>query len=150
MIGNDWEFTIEKASATIELPPGAKVLSNTAYTGPKGAKGSDYIIRRNEKGNTTFSTTRALNPGAGITIAVYWPKGFVREPNRAEKITYFLKDNGSAIVGLIGFIMLLIYFLATWAQVGKDPQKGVIIPQYEPPKGFSPSAVRYIMHMGFD
>ena len=31
--GNAWEFPIEKATATVELPPGAEVLSTEAYTG---------------------------------------------------------------------------------------------------------------------
>ena len=34
--------------------------------------------------------------------------------------------------------------------MGRDPGERTIIPLFEPPKGFSPAAVRYLMQMGFD
>ncbi len=37
-----------------------------------------------------------------------------------------------------------------WWQVGRDPDKGTIIPLFEPPKGFSPAAIRFLMRMSFD
>lgn len=54
------------------------------------------------------------------------------------------------MVVLIGFIILLVYYLKTWAIVGRDPKKGTIIPRFEPPEGFSPAAVRYLHKMNFD
>ena len=39
---------------------------------------------------------------------------------------------------------------SVWLRVGRDPAKGTIIPLFEPPKGFSPAAVRFLMRMGFD
>jgi hypothetical protein len=97
-----------------------------------------------------FSTTRPLNPQEGLTIVVMWPKGFVQEPTRAEKAKAFFADNGSAAAGTAGIMILLIYYLFTWFKIGKDPEKGVIIPLYEAPKGLSPAAVRYVMRMDFD
>ena len=148
--GNGWDFTIEKASATVELPPGAEVTSSEAYTGLMGEKGTDFTISRDDRGLTVFSTTKPLNPQEGLTIVVMWPKGFVREPTRAEKTKLLLLDNGSAVAGSAGIIILLVYYFFVWLGVGKDPEKGVIIPQFEAPKGFSPEAVRYVMHMGYD
>jgi uncharacterized membrane protein YgcG len=148
--GNGWEFPIEKAGATVELPPGAEVLSTEAYTGLQGEKGADFTAGRDDLGRAVFSTTRALNPQEGLTIVVTWPKGFVREPTRAEKAGAFFKENGSAAAGVAGLLVLLLYYLITWLKVGKDPGKGVIIPLYEAPSGFSPEAVRYVMRMGFD
>ncbi|HET9700793.1 MAG TPA: DUF2207 domain-containing protein, partial [Burkholderiales bacterium] len=37
-----------------------------------------------------------------------------------------------------------------WRLFGKDPKGGVIIPLFEPPKGISPAAARYLARMGFD
>ena len=148
--GNAWEFPIEKASATVELPPGAEVLSTEAYTGSYGEKGTDFTTGRDNQGRAVFSTTRPLNPEEGLTIVVMWPKGFVQEPTRAEKTKAFFADNGSATAGAAGIMVLLIYYLFTWLKIGKDPEKGVIIPLYEAPKGFSPAAMRYVMRMGFD
>ena len=148
--GNAWEFPIEKVTATVELPPGAEVLSTEAYTGLSGEKGTDFTAGRDNQGRAVFSTTRPLNPQEGLTIVVMWPKGFVQEPTRAEKTKAFFADNGSTAAGAAGIVVLLIYYLFTWLKIGKDPEKGVIIPLYEAPKGFSPAAVRYVMRMGFD
>lgn len=148
--GNGWTFTIEKAGARVELPPGAEVLSTEAYTGPFGEKGTDFTTGRDDQGRPAFSTTKPLGTGEGLTIVVMWPKGFVREPTRAEKAKAFFSDNGSATAGLAGVLILLIYYLCAWVKVGKDPEKGTIIPRYEAPKDFSPAAMRYIMRMGFD
>lgn len=148
--GNGWAFTIEKVSATVELLPRAPVLSTEAYTGPRGAKGGNFTVARDDQGRPVFTTTRPLNPREGLTIVVTWPKGFVQAPSRTAKTAAFLKDNGSAFAGLTGIIALLCYYLLAWLSIGKDPAKGVIIPQFDAPPGFSPEAVRYVMHMGFD
>ena len=148
--GNAWAFAIDKASAIVELPPGAEILSTEAYTGLYGEKGTDYTAGRDHQGRAMFSTTRPLNPQEGLTIVVMWPKGFVQEPTKAEKAKAFLADNGSAAAGTAGILILLIYYLLTWFKIGKDPEKGVIIPLYEAPKGLSPAAVRYVMRMDFD
>ncbi len=81
---------------------------------------------------------------------VAWPKGFVHEPTTAEKARFLLQDNASAAGGLAGIVALIAYYLLTWLRIGRDPVKGVIIPRYEEPEGFSPAAVRYVMRMGFD
>lgn len=148
--GNAWEFPIDRVSATVELPPGAEILSTEAYTGLHGAKGTDFTARGDIRGRAVFRTTRALAPREGLTIVVMWPKGFVREPTRAEKIEAFFSDNGSTVAGAAGIVILLLYYLFAWLKVGRDPAAGVIIPLYEAPKGFSPAAVRYLMRMGFD
>lgn len=148
--GNAWAFPIDRASATVELPPGAKILSTEAYTGMSGEKGTDFTAGRDTHGRTVFRTTRVLNPAEGLTIVVMWPKGFVREPTRAEKVEAFFSDNGSTAAGAAGIVVLLLYYLFAWFTVGRDPEEGVIIPLYEAPKGLSPAAVRYVMRMGFD
>lgn len=148
--GNGWEFPIEQVSATVELPPGTGLLSTEAYTGSFGEKGSDYTAGRDDAGRALFSTTRPLNPQEGLTIVVMWPKGHVREPTGAEKGRSFLADNGSTVAGAAGIAVLLVYYLLTWLRIGRDPEKGVIVPLYEAPEGLSPEAVRYVMRMGFD
>src|SRR4030042_2321223 len=78
--GNDWTFVIDRARAFIELPSGARILQKAAYTGPRGAKGTDFVIESETDASISFSATRPLHPGEGFTIAVGWPKGFVPEP----------------------------------------------------------------------
>ena len=46
-------------------------------------------------------------------------------------------------------LYFLFYYIFAWVKVGKDPDKGTIIPLFSPPKGFSPAAIRYVMKMGY-
>ena len=148
--GNGWDFTIDNAQATVELPTGARILSRAAYTGPRGARGTDFTVGPDENGYATFSTTRPLAPREGLTIALSWPKGFVREPRTEEKVRYYLVDHAAATAGFIGLAVLLLYFVTAWVKVGRDPRAGVIIPQFEAPEGMSPAALGYIRRMGYD
>lgn len=147
--GNDWDFVIERARALVELPRGAKILNKTGYTGPHGAQGIDFSISTDRQGNISFTTTKPLKPSEGLTIAVSWPKGFVSEPTLRDEIIYILKDNPSTMATLIGLLILIIYYLIAWIMVGQDPSKGIIVPRFAPPKGFSPAATRYVMRMGY-
>ena len=148
--GNAWGFPIDHVEATVILPPGAKTTRQTAYTGPQGARGRDYKVETDANGNLVFVSTRSLAPGEGLTIVVAWPKGIVREPTEREKLHYFLRDNGSIVAGLLGVLVLFIYYLIVWFKVGKDPKRGTIIPRFHPPRGLSPAAVRFVMEMGYD
>jgi uncharacterized membrane protein YgcG len=81
---------------------------------------------------------------------VTWPKG-VLAPQEPNHLTMrYLRDNPGIIGGILGLVVLFAYYILTWLAVGKDPEKGTIIPRYEPPKGFSPAAVRYLRRMSFD
>jgi uncharacterized membrane protein YgcG len=150
--GNGWVFPIQKASATAHLPKGIAhdAILLDAYTGPQDSAGTDYIASADNHSNAGFRATRALGPHEGLTIVVRWPKGFVRPPTDEEKFHYFLEDNQVTLIGVVGLIVVLIYYTAAWLLVGRDPAAGVIMPRYEPPRGFSPAAIRYVNRMAFD
>jgi uncharacterized membrane protein YgcG len=148
--GNGWTFPIDRARATVKLPPGAKVLQQAAYTGPAGAKGQDFAYQLDQQGRPQWVTTRPFRPREGLTIAVAWPKGLVTEPTFSQEAArYFLRHNTS-VAGLAGLAALLLYYLFAWVRVGRDPRSGTIIPLFEPPEGLSPAAARYLMEMGYD
>ncbi len=149
--GNGWEFAMDRVSAEVVLPGhvSSDQLSTEAYTGYQGDTARFYRARTHE-GHAHFVTTQRLLPRQGLTIVVAWPKGIVREPSREEKIGYFFRDNLSLIVGLGGLGFVFLYYFLMWWAVGKDPEAGTIIPRYNPPKGLSPAAVRYIRRMGYD
>ncbi len=142
--GSDWTFTIERALATLTLPQGAEVLNWAAYTGRPGERGEDFETAYEPSGPAmALATTRRLEPGEGFTIAVAWPKGFVVEPTASEEAANLLLDNASLAAGLVGLVLLLAYFLIVWGSVGRDPAKGAIVPEYEPPDGwYCPSVSR--------
>jgi uncharacterized membrane protein YgcG len=67
-----------------------------------------------------------------------------------DKLVMILGDNFNLIIGLAGLIWMFTYLYGAWKQVGVDPEKGVIIPRFKPPEGFTPAASRYLLRMGFD
>jgi hypothetical protein len=148
--GNGWAFDILRARAIIHLPEGARVLDHAAYTGAAGESGQDFTYDPLVDGTVRFTSTRALRPGEGLTVAVSWPTGFIDRPSGAKKVNYFISDNSVLFAGVVGLGLLLAYYLYVWAKVGRDPEKGVIVPQYEPPAGLTPAGARYVMEFGFD
>lgn len=148
--GNGWTFPIEAVSATVVLPTGAQVVDTHAFTGAFGQQGQNFKVEYDAYGRVVFRTTKALNPAQGLTLAVMWPKGFVVEPTRHDKVKRYFDDNPGGGVGLAGILCLVVYYGLVWLAFGKDPHKGVIIPLYEPPHGLSPAGMRYLMQMGYD
>ncbi len=150
--GNGWGFNIDKVSANVILPDGIDPgkINFLAFTGRAGTRGKDYKAGIKANGQIEFTTTKRLFPAEGLTIVVKFPKGFVTEPDFSDRLNYFVDDNKSVIAIFIGIIILFLYYLFIWVRVGKDPNKGVIIPLYEPPADLSPAAVRFINRMGFD
>lgn len=149
--GNGWSFDINKVTAIVHLPDNADMdkVDYIAYTGEYGAAEEEYIAYKSEYDNTvTFYTTDTLNSKEGLTIVVGFEKGIVHEPTFEEKLEYFFNDNKGVLIGLCGTVILIIYCYITWAKVGKDPKKDVIIPRYNPPEGLSPAEVKYIDSMG--
>ncbi len=149
--GNGWEFPIDQAVARIALPTTVpEILLLEAYTGPAGAKGREYKAGVTARGEAFFQTTRPLDPGEGLTIVVGWPKGHVREPSRPEQTLRLLRDNLEVPVSAVGLAAILLYYVFVWRAVGKDPQKGVIVPRYTPPADLSPAAMRFLTRMRWD
>jgi hypothetical protein len=123
--GNGWIFPIETAAATVLLPPGvpADGITLAGYTGPTGATGQNFTAALAPDGKAVFKTTRRLNANEGLTLVVSWPKGFVREPTPREKAAHFLKNNLTLLAAVIGFGVLLLYYLLAWFAAGRDPAR---------------------------
>ena len=148
--GNGWIFPIDVATATVVLPPQINFITGVnGYAGLQGHKERDVLAARGGDGNPHFRAEN-LGPKEGLTFAITWPKGLIPEPTREQKIKWFLSDNRSALIGLIGLLVVLGYYGVVWAEVGRDPKAGTIVPLYEPPDNMSPAAMRYLERMGFD
>jgi len=150
--GFDWAFPIDKASATVilEFDTPLSGITKEAYTGPFGARGQDYQSRLDSSRRVYFEANKPLSPINGLTIVVGWPKGIVAEPTFSDKLGWLLKDNKNLLAAVVGFFLLLAYYIPVWRKYGKDPEEGVIVTRYEPPKGFSPASLRYIRQMYYD
>jgi len=150
--GNGWDFKIEKVSATVSLPSmvSRDDLNLFGYTGYSGSRGTNYTARVLNSQTVQFNSNSALNPREGLTIVIQFPKGIVYEPSQSEKVNYFIQDNRQSFIGIIGILILILFYSAIWWRVGKDPAKGLIIPLFDPPDNMSPAAVRFITEMGYD
>ena len=151
--GNGWAFPIERASASVVLPadvPRDK-LTLEGYTGPAGSKAHNLTAEVNpQTGTADFATTAPLGPEEGLTIVVSFPKGYVHQPTAAERRTLYLRAGRTLWLFLGGLSAVLVYYLAAWVAVGRDPPGGVIYPQFEPPLDLPPACVRYLRRLGYD
>ena len=149
--GNGWMFPIDHASARIELPASVnrEDLQISFYTGAQGAAGKDAQSTIVNERAILFESTRALQPNEGLTVAIGWPKGIVNQPSLTDRAGYFLRDNTSALILLVGLLASLTWYLMAWNRYGRDPEKGVIIPRFRPPMGLTPAGCSYVYKMSF-
>jgi len=165
--GNGWIFPIEKASATVILPddiPQDKIAID-GYTGPQGSKAKELTAFQ-QHGNPYFITTQPLRAYEGLTIVVGWPKGYITQPPAGSRpqeaetagssgrhhheMQLVMPSKDKIVHCELMILLLLVYYIVVWARFGRDPEKGVIVPLFAPPKGVSPAACRYITHMYYD
>ena len=149
--GNGWDFPIDSASATVHLPlniPADKVALS-GFTGPKGSRESQLASSTDDAG-FEFAAQRPLVWHEGLSILLQWPKGYITPPTFSQNLEFFFRDNRGALLLGAGFLVTLLYYLIAWSAVGRDPTRGVIMALYEPPANLSPSAMRYLMRMGYD
>lgn len=148
--GNGWDFPIDRVTATVRLPEGTSITAAEGYTGPQGARGQNYQVNHTAFNEVAFTSTRGLSVREGLTIVVSWPKGHVVAPLPQDEWMRRIKENPGIFLAAAGLLLVCLYYVLVWFAVGKDPARGVIIPLYAPPKGFSPPAVRGLVRMGFD
>ena len=91
--GNGWIFPIHKASATIHLPAGARILQNSYYTGPQGSTDTNAQASEIAPGTIRFETTQPLGANEGLTVAVGFAKGAVVPPSADDLRRDFIIDN---------------------------------------------------------
>ena len=150
--GNGWIFPIDRVSATVHLPQkiSASEVRLGGYTGPNGSMAQDFTSVTTPNGAFHFNAAHPLGPYEGLTIFLEWPKGYFREPTAEQKFRSLAQDNRDALIAGVGWLVISIYYVIVWVLVGRDPAPGSIMPLYEPPSGFSPAAMRYLVRMGYD
>lgn len=141
--GNAWDVKIDSLSATVRLPGSAKSLRQSVYTGAYGQKESDATI--NDKKNIVeFTGNKTFSAHEGMTIAIAWEKGFLSYPNALDRLMLKLRTFSLWIVGIIGVLLTLLLNFLMWRRHGRDPSKGIVIPQFEAPEGISPADAAYV------
>lgn len=135
--GDEWNMAIQKASATLHLPENVTGIRTVAFTGSYGSR-EEEESRIRKRGNViTFETLVPLAPYEGLTVAASWNSGVVERPTLLDNILAFAKDYSILILPLIVFIAMF----RLWQTRGKDPRKGPLVVQYEPPANMTPAEV---------
>ncbi|WP_210184979.1 DUF2207 domain-containing protein [Devosia sp. YR412] len=147
--GNYWIFPIVKSSARVTLPDGAVISDMVGYTGPVGSTEQAVIITRTGDNTAVFRTERQLGAGEGMSFAVKFQKGVLVPPSGADGFFQWLSDTREIFLPILGVILVLGYNVLAWSRVGRDPEKGTIIPLFHPPKDFSPALTHFVHHWGF-
>ena len=134
--GNDWPVPIDHATATVHFPQAtAGSLRAQAFTGVYGSSQRDATAKV-EGSNAIFETNNPLPMRGGLTIDVYIPQGFLKEPGAITKLFWFIA--GNPILFLPPFTLAVMWTL--WWFKGRDPDPGMsVAPMYEPPPGISPA-----------
>lgn len=150
--GNGWVFPIDRASARVELPadiPRAS-LRLEGYTGVSGSTERQLTSAVDAQGAATFATIEPLGSYEGLTIVASFAKGHIRPPTEEESFWALASANPDVLAGVGGLLVVLLYYLATWVAVGRDPARGTIIPLFEAPVEIDAPGVRYVRGMGYD
>lgn len=135
--GDEWAVPIERAEATVTLPPGlaATTVRTLAFTGLRGATGADYEEERHPE-TITFRTRRPLREREGLTIVVGWPPGVVARPSALRQAWWAATDNWPLALPLLTLVGMGLI----WRAFGRDPAANRSIkPEYGPPPGLVPA-----------
>ncbi len=89
-------------------------------------------------------------PSRGTDRSCCLAAGLGNPTHSRENARHLLRQNLGLLIALSCGLGSLLYLFMAWRRVGMDPPPGVIFPHYEPPPGFSPASIRYILKMGYD
>lgn len=134
--GDEWDIPIQSASARIILPEGTTNIRANVFTGAyrSRAQNADVDVAGN---GVEVRTRERLHLHEGLTVAVAFDKGFVREPTTASKVALFFHSNWP--LGIPIAVFAVMFYL--WWTRGRDPRLRPIAAQYEPPDQLTPGEV---------
>jgi uncharacterized membrane protein YgcG len=134
--GDEWDVPISSASASITLPAAAKNIRANFATGAYGSRGQDAQISIADNG-VEVHTTSPLPYHHGLTVAVAFDKGALREPTTFNQVVLFFRSNWPLVFPFL--VALIMYWI--WYKNGRDPRLRPVAAQYEPPDKLTPSEV---------
>jgi hypothetical protein len=148
-LGHYWRLPADEAVLRVHLPPEvpAGVVTVEAYAGGRGAGATPgpfggKLLEHSAIADGFEFRTANLRTAQSLSVSLTWPKGFLAPPALGP-----LAHDGGL---LIAPALLLLYYVVVWLALGRQPQRGAIAIQYQPPQGLSPAAMRYIRTTGCD
>lgn len=142
--GNSWEVPIESASISVKGPDGfdAVTAKDDCFVGSYGSSSRECEIRTQSL-TVWFQSKRSLGSSEGMTVVLSFPKSLIKAPTWMDTVMRFIKDNWIVVLPFIVFF----FMYRAWDRDGREPKgRGTIIPQYEPPRGFTPMEMDVLMN----
>jgi uncharacterized membrane protein YgcG len=143
--GDEWPIPIESAGAQIVFPEGTTNLRANAFTGTFRSKGTDATEEIVGNG-VDVRTKSALGIHEGLSVAVAFDKGIVREPSRLDLFWRTLRSNWPIGIPFVAFVLMSWM----WWTRGRDPRLRSIAAQYEPPDQLTPGEVGTLIDNSVD
>jgi uncharacterized membrane protein YgcG len=142
--GNEWTMPMGGITARIVMPGSALPTRTAVYTGYAGSTGRDAeIVVDSVRRTVTFTTTRSMAEGEGMTVAAGWPPGAIASrPSDAEHQALLAAHRRAETMRLWPLGLPLLAFLLgfrAWRDRGRDPKEQSIMVGYEPPDGMTPA-----------
>lgn len=143
VMASNWPFPVDHVSFTLVLPGENQnaFLETAAYTGRKDQGGQDYGIL----GKHTVLTTRVLESGEGLTVAMAWEKGLIQEPG--QNMANFLGAHRTEVLLLI-LLLTSSCFFGIHVFLNSLP-KETVVPLFSAPPGMSPGSVAALKNMAY-
>ena len=146
--GNYWMFPINQAAIEVRFPGGANVTEVNAYVGGFESSEPAYNYRRTRDGHL-IEAIAPLAPREGLTISLSVEKGVIDPPSLTDKGWLWWARNGALTALMASLVGLFGFYMRSFDRVGRDPTRGPVFPQYEPPDGYSPAAAHHIYFRSF-
>jgi uncharacterized membrane protein YgcG len=143
--GDEWSIPIESAGTHIVFPDGTSNLRAKAFTGAYRSTGHDAIIEISGTG-VDVQTSDPLPLHEGLTVAVAFDKGAVREPSALDLLFRYLRSNWPLFIPIAAFFAMFWW----WWTHGRDPRLRPIAAQYQPPDNLSPGEVGTLIDNSVD
>src|SRR5690606_42134061 len=94
-------------------------------------------------GALDVAASRPLAPGEGLSVVAEIPAGAVSAPGGVRALQYAALDHRRHLLAGLGLLGVLAFYLVAWHAVGRDPPRGVTLPQFPPPAGVSAGRAAY-------
>jgi len=143
--GDEWPIPIEEAGAHIVLPDGATGIRANVFTGAYRSNTRNAVAEVNGTG-VDIHATSPLGIHEGLTVAVAFDKGVVREPSSFSRFFLYLRSNWPLGIPVAAFFLM---FWVWWTR-GRDPRLRPIAAQYEPPDKLTPGEVGTLVDNSVD
>lgn len=151
-IPSDHPGRIQNSTVTIRLPEGVEPQRYTddgTYLVEGLAAGNSNLVETEVSGNgriITYTLLEPLLPGQAFEVRVQFPHGIldITTPR------WQARQQNADVYGLIGLVLSGLLFVggpltivALWYTRGRDPETGLIVPEYlpEPPSNLRPAVV---------